>query len=163
MTECRRRSTRSAELLPGSILRLPGLTEIKARGGQRHNERGMCHSAAHNPARALLSFAAILLLLLAGWAGTGAAMPGHLAAALAGPLQQTVICAEGHARTVWLDADGNEHPAQAGAVDASRGDGGRGAGARRDPPAAGPDARPPVFLLCLDPCGPVARGRQPLV
>ncbi|MDF3853904.1 hypothetical protein ACDP63_19145 [Paracoccus sp. P2] len=38
-------------------------------------------------------------------------MPGHLAAALAGPLQQTVICAEGHARTVWLDADGNEHPA----------------------------------------------------
>lgn len=71
----------------------------------------MCYRAVHNLARPLLSFAAILLILLAGWGGTGAAMPGHLAAALAGPLEQVVICAQGQASTVWLDAEGNEHPA----------------------------------------------------
>ncbi|KRW96114.1 hypothetical protein [Paracoccus sp. MKU1] len=38
-------------------------------------------------------------------------MPAHLAAAASGPLQEVVICAEGHASTVWLDAEGNEHPA----------------------------------------------------
>lgn len=71
----------------------------------------MCRRANHNRAQRLFAFAAILLLLVAGWAGTGATMPAHLAAAASGPLQEVVICAEGHARTVWLDAQGNEHPA----------------------------------------------------
>ena len=71
----------------------------------------MCCRAIHKRALGLVAFAAILLLLLAGWVGTGAAMPAHIAAAMSGPLQEVAICAEGHAATIWLDAEGNEHPA----------------------------------------------------
>lgn len=71
----------------------------------------MRHQAVHNQVRRLFSLVVMALTVLAGQVATGAAMPGHLAAALAGPLEQVVICAGGHARTVWLDAEGNERPA----------------------------------------------------
>ncbi len=71
----------------------------------------MCRRAIHNRVQSLFAFAAIFLLLLAGWIGTGVAMPAQLAGVLTGPLHEVAICAEGHARTIWLDAEGNEHSA----------------------------------------------------
>jgi len=100
----------------------------------------MCRRANHNRARSPITLAAILLLLLAGWAGTGAAMPAHLAAALTGPLQQVVLCAEGHARTVWLDAEGNEHPAPQECRDC-------------------PVCHPPMLAAGPEPCLPAGPGQ----
>lgn len=53
--------------------------------------------------RICLTILSVLMLLAGTWAQ--AAMP------VTGPLTALVICSEGHEKTVWLDAAGEEHPA----------------------------------------------------